>query len=215
MDRACSARISAGVTACDGSEMSLQSGEIRPQPRRPRQWAMDSRASHDTHRAARFTSLPAPPAPILVMPGPVVSPAAVEDAAAMVSENGAGAVVRAGFVVAPVLLGDGPGTVRRPDDYGIGSPQTDTAVRYLPRCRAIAERVSIRTRAPRGSASGPVRCDRSFHRPSRPAEGTRSGDRRDVSLSPVPASHNPRPKRDACDNPPSRICRLCVAMPRS
>jgi hypothetical protein len=210
MDRPCSVRISAGVTACDSPEMSLQSGEIPPQLARPRQWAMDSRASHDTHRAARSTRLTAPPAPILTEHGPVVPKATVQGVAAMASD-GAGAVVRAGSVVAPVLLGDGPGTVHYPDSGGIESPQTDTGVRYLPRRQTLAARVSIRTRTLVGCASGPVRGDRSFHRPSRPEDGTRSGDRRDVSLSPVPASHIARPNRDACDNAPSRIRRLCVA----
>lgn len=201
--------------------MSLQSGEIPRQPVPPRQWAMDSRASHDTHRAARFTNHQAPPAPGLPKHGPVVSPATVKGAAAMASD-GAGAVVRAGSVVAPDLLGDGPGTVHDPDRIQIRSPQTDTGVRYLPLSHTAAPawgelgaRVSTRTRSrAMRRASGPVRGDRSFQRPSRPEEGTRSGDRRDLSLSPVPASHIPRPNGDTRDNPASRIRRVCVAQPR-
>lgn len=213
MNRRCSGWISGLDTACDSPEMSLQSGEIPRQPAPPRPWPMDSRASHDTHRAARFTRYTAPPAPRLVVIGPLVSKATAQDAAAMAS-GGDGAVVRAGSVVAPVLPGGGPGTVHPRDDTDNGSPQTDTGVRYLPRCRALAERVSRRNRMPPGCAAGQVRRDRSLPSPSWPGEGTRSRDRRDVSLSPVPAPHTALPARDACDTTPSRIRRLCVAQPR-
>ena len=180
--------------------MSVQNGEIRRQPGPPRKLVMDSRASHDTYRAAGFTSLPAPPAPILVKADPVVSMAAVPGTPARMP-GGAGIVVRAGSVVAPALLGDGPGIpaparqdfIRCSVTDVTRSPQTDTAVSYLPPSRGEnGARVSIRMPGPSGTASGSFRGDCSLHRPFRPTEGARSRDRRDVSLSPVPAPHNAR-----------------------
>ncbi len=217
MDSICSARISAAVAGCRPSEMSLQSGEIRRQPEPPRKPVMDSRASHDTFRAAGFTSLTAPPAPILVKPAPAVSMATVPGHPARMP-GGAGIVVRAGSVVAPVLLGDGPGT-----PFAMGrdcsvtgktqSPQTDTGVGYLPPSRSHrgndGARVFTRMPVASGAASGSVRGDCSLHRPFRPPEGTRSGDRRDVSLSPVPASHIAR--FAPCRHQPPRIRRSVVA----
>jgi hypothetical protein len=231
MDRACSRRISADDTARDSPEMCLQTGEIHPQPGAPRPVAMDSRASHDTHRAARFTSLTAPPAPILVTHGPVVSMATVQGAAAMASD-GAGAVVRAGSVVAPVLLGDGPGTSHHGPNPKIGhssvigeiiSLKIVTGMLYWPRCQATGAGVSqngTRISVPSGvllqRLFGTVRGDRSLHRPPWSAKGARSGDRRAVSLSPVPASHIQRfaaaPDESCCRALlPSRIRRVPVA----
>jgi hypothetical protein len=224
----------AAVTPCDRSEMSLQSGEIRRQPAPPRTMAMDSRASHDTYRAAGIASLTAPPAPILATPVPCASRATVPGIPARMPD-GVGAVVRAGSVVAPVLLDDGPGSVPimgtatrriiawpieyrpfiRPSTTQVKpSLQTDITVRYLARSRSThGERVSPRTVPLARRRSGMVRGDRSLHLPLGAPEGTRSGDRRDVSLSPVPAPQSAPPAPRFTQ--PSRICRRCVAKRRS
>jgi hypothetical protein len=203
----------------------MQNGEIRRQPRPRRTGGMDSRASHDTYRAARFPSPYAPPAPGLATQAPVVAPTTAPGAA--LAPSGAGAVVRAGTVVAPVPPGDGSGTVHHPRDTTAASPQTDTGLRYLPRNRSAMPcivagglKVSIRAVAPMRCVPRPVRCDRSLHGPPRPGAGTRSGDRRDVSLSPVPASHSSPATNDkglGASSPSggisARIRRLCMAQP--
>lgn len=217
MDSICSARISAAVTGRRPGEMSLQNGEIRRQPGPFRKLVMDSRASHDTYRAAGFMSLKAPPAPILVKADPVVPTATAPGNPARMP-GGAGIVVRAGFVVAPVLLGDGPGipfaserdSIRCSVTDEAQSPQTETGMSYLAPGRGNhGARVSIRMPGPGGPASGSVRGDRSFHRPFRSPEGTRSRDRRDVSLSPVPAPHIVRGA--PCRHQLPRIHRRAVA----
>lgn len=236
MDRACSLRISKPDTACDSPEMSVQSGEIPAQPASPRKTAMDSRASHDTYRAACSASLQAPPAPILVDREPIVSTATVQGLPAR-RPDGAGIVVRAGSVVAPALLGDGPGTASgnagraisvKPQVFDGQSPRIETIARYLPHRRRTAvqwnalagspgERNSTPVLAFFRHGRGMVRGDRSSRRPSRPKGGTRSGDRREVSLSPVPAPQLARPYGDCPRRLPcsSRICRLPVAQHRS
>jgi hypothetical protein len=206
MNSICSWRISAPDTPRDRHVMSLQNGEIPPQPEPPRPMAMDS---HDAHRAAGPHNANAPPAPRVATSGSDVSKATDQDAAAMAS-CGAGAVERTGSVVAPALFADGPGLpfrlllsarVRRP----ICRPQTVMTACYPPRGRAVqwltpepfgaiplgalglcTMRVSPWTRL----RLQDVRGDRSCHQPLWPA-GTRSGDKREVSLSPVPASHIP------------------------
>lgn len=224
MDSACSGRISAVVTPCDTPEMSLQSSEIQRQPRPPKSWVMDSRACRDTYRPAVFADLSAPPAPFPATCGSAAFKATVRDPSAKGS-RGAGAIDRAGSVVAPVPFAGGPGTNRKEitqkalhasDNFLIDSLQNDTSAWYLPRQqligrlkRAYSQKVSSRTRLFWRLMSGPVRGDRSRH-PLQWAAGTRSGDRRDVSLSPVPASHITR-RRLACDNPPSRICQPPMA----
>lgn len=226
--------------SCDCPEMSRQSGEIRAQPGPPRSVAMDSRASHDTYRAAGFASLPAPPAPILARSVPWVSAVTVQGTAAMVPD-GAGAVVRAGSVVAPVLLDDGPGTspvtmpvfatvnggtikghlsIRSSATRVQASLQTDITVRYLQPSRTAHRRPTHGTRVsprmPPPARPGMVRGDCSLHLPFGATEGTRSGDRRAVSLSPVPAPQFPAALRITPHSAlPSRICRLCVAWRRS
>lgn len=219
MDSACSGQISGAVTGCDTLEMSLQSGEIHRQPAPPTSWFMDSRACRDTYRPAVFADLSAPLAPFTATHGPDAFKATVRDPAAKGS-CGAGAVDRAGSVVAPVPFADGPGigkeiarnALHTSDNFLIWSPQNDTSAWYFAHRqlmrrlkRAFGQKVSFRTcRFSRG-ASGPVRGDRS-RKPLRWAAGTRSGDRRDVSLSPVPASHIAR-RLLSRDNPPSRIRR--------
>jgi hypothetical protein len=210
MNSICSRRISAPDTPRDRHVMSLQNGEIPSQPATPRPMAMDS---HDAHRAAGPQNANAPPAPRVATSGSDVPKAADQDAAAMAS-CGAGAVERTGSVVAPALFADGPGLpcslllfarALRP----ICRPQTVMTACYLPRGRAVHHAVQGLTPEPFGAiplgALGrravrvspwtrfrlqDVRGDRSRHQPSWPA-GTRSGDKREVSLSPVPASHIP------------------------
>jgi hypothetical protein len=181
--------------------MSLQNGEIPPQPASPRSMAMDS---HDAHRAAGPNDAKAPPAPRVATSGSGMPKATDQDAAAMAS-CGAGAIERTGSVVAPALFADGPGlpcrlplSARAPAP--ICRPQTVMAACYSPRCRAVR----WLTPEPFGALGfrktpvspcrrvrpQDVRGDRSCHQPSWPA-GTRSGDKREVSLSPVPASHIP------------------------
>ncbi len=218
----CAARISTADTACDSPEICLQSGEIHPQPARHRNPAMDSRACRDTHRPTVFAKHPAPPASLPAPHGFAAFKATVRGSAAM-EPLGAGAVGRAGSVVAPAPLVDGSGIVlsNAPniqwlDISGILSLQTDTSACYSRRNRpekpddeAFGPRDSRWTRRINARASASVRGDRSRHL-LRQATGTRSGDRRDVSLSPVPASHQPAIGRP-CDNRPSRIRRDRVA----
>lgn len=218
MNSACSGRISAEVTRCDSPEMWLQSDEIHPQLPPPTSCGMDSQACRDTYRPAVFADLSAPPAPFPATCGSAAFEATVRDPTAKGS-RGAGAVDRAGSVVAPVPFAGGPGTIRNEitqnalhasDNFLIRSPQNDTSAWYLPH-RQVAERpkrasgrkVSSRILRFSRSTSGPIRGDRS-RRPLWWAAGTRSGDRRDVSLSPVPASHIVS-RLYCCDNPSSRI----------
>lgn len=239
MNRVCSSRISSADTAGDSPEMCMQNGEIPQQPPLPRTRAMDSRASHETHRAAGFASLPAPPAPILAKCGPAASRVTVTGAAAK-APDGAGAVDRAGIVVAPVPLADGPGiagleinvskTVRRRNTLSTYGLQSDTGRCYSrsrqsgsPPYAQTAVRVSEPVRASSRRHPVSARGDRSRHQPFPAGAGTRSGDRRDVSLSPVPAAQTSRhrntqaPTRQArvvataCDNRASRIRRDRVA----
>lgn len=219
MNSICSRRISAADTPRDRPVMRLQSGEIHRQPPSPRPLAMDS---HDAHRAAGPSSSIAPPAPRAVMSGSDAPKATDQDAAAMAS-CGAGAVERTGSVVAPALFADGPGlscalplsTLQRlpisrpPACTPPRRPQSVMAPCYPPRgSKARSLLQGGRDRAISVSPGRPPRLpdargDRSRHQPSWPA-GTRSGDKREVSLSPVPASHLPG------DNGP-RIFRLRVA----
>jgi len=230
MNSICSRRISAPDTPRDRHVMSLQNGEIPPQPAAPRPMAMDS---HDAHRAAGPHNSNAPPAPRVSTSGSDVPKATDQDAAAMAS-CGAGAVERTGSVVAPALFADGPGLpcllllfarALRP----ICRPQTVMTACYPPRGRMMRWLTpdplgAVRPRATsvspcKGLRPQDVRGDRSRHLPLWPA-GTRSGDKREVSLSPVPASHTPARHRRRLatrrrldhkhDNRP-RICRARVA----
>lgn len=236
MNRVCSSRISGADTAGDSFEMSMQNGEIPQQPRLPRSWAMDSRASHETLRAADFASLPAPPAPILAKYGPAASRVTVTGAAAK-APDGAGAVDRAGIVVAPVPLADGPGIAgpsppalpprgvssdRGSIRLSTSSPQSDTGALYsrnrdsgCPPIALTSARVSDPVGPPSRRLPVSVRGDRSRLQPFVAGAGTRSGDRRDVSLSPAPTAQTERPRptgaATACDNRASRIRRDRVA----
>lgn len=223
MPRACWSRISAKVTRRDTAEMSLQRGEIPRQTPPSRRLAMDSQASRDTHPVAVPATLTAPPASSVVEHGPDAFKATVRVFSAK-NPYGAGTVVRAGSVVAPALLGDGPGTSSAGRSGRIADgPGIDTSACYPARVIFLAirpatadARVSSRTaalRTLRRRGSGTVRGDRSRHRPQGQA-GTRSGDRRDVSLSPVPASHTVSTRHRFPLAPP-RICRDRVARPQA
>jgi hypothetical protein len=238
MNSICSRRISAPDTPRDRHVMSLQNGEIPSQPATPRPMAMDS---HDAHRAAGPHNSNAPPAPRVSTSGSDVPKATDQDAAAMAS-CGAGAVERTGSVVAPALFADGPGlscSLRLSVQGGrpICRLQTVMTACYPPRGQTVewltarpfdqnpfgaAARRAIRVSPCRHLRPQDVRGDRSRHQPSWPA-GTRSGDKREVSLSPVPASHTPvrppvrhhrlsapYPLDHRHDNRP-RICRARVA----
>lgn len=234
MNSPCSAWISAADTGCDDPEMSLKcpgkAREIWPQPARSRQSAMNNRECHDMRRAAGFADLMAPPASPSAMSGrPGAWRAAVRRTAAMVWA-GTGAVDRAGNEVAPALLGDGPGFASRPvasiDPSTYWRPGTDTNACYPAGLRprstmtfGVAQSSLLRSARQPAQASRSHRGDCSRHRPMRPEAGTRSGYRRDVSLSPVPASQPSAPRRPcrrdnaplACDNSPARICGPRVA----
>lgn len=180
--------------------------EIHWQSVQPSPWGMNSRVRFESFRDAGFANFTAPPAlslAQLVKPG--TFKATVRYAAAMAS-GGAGAVRRAGTEVAPALPGGGPGivlvmspqTARVP----VGRQKSDTAPCYPAHRRltdAIAhgkgQRYFVRMRCAVMRASRIVRGDRSRFPTFGPAAGTRSGYRRDVSLSPVPAPQPFRPSR--------------------
>ncbi|MGF7153804.1 hypothetical protein GGR40_001574 [Novosphingobium gossypii] len=224
MDSACSLRISAPDTPCDSSEMSLQSGEIRKQSAPATNRSMDDPACRDTHRPAMIADRPAPPALVAAPHGSPAFKATVRGSTAK-APRGVGAVDRVGPVVAPVPLADGsetfryihPGAIfaryfRTAHEVPADSPETDMSGCYSPP-RAVEQSAagdSLWTRPESGRRSGSARGDRS-RSPFRIA-GTRSGDRRDVSLSPVPASQL-FPLSIAMRHDPSRLRRSRVAWP--
>jgi len=188
--------------------MCAQSSEIRRQPGPLTKSAMDSRACHDTHRAAGLEDMAAPPALHVAETGPAALKATVRGTTAKVP-RGAGAVVRAGSVVAPALLAVGPGitcrrnivskNIRRSDYLWIQSPQIDIRAHYRAHHRPAATHGAGRDTGNSARVlpfvqriTGPVRGDCSRQLPFGPKAGTWSGDRREVSLSPVPAPH-PKP----------------------
>lgn len=179
--------------------------------------------------AVDFAKFMAPSPPPFAKPvDPETFRATARRTAAKVS-GGAGAVRQAGHEVAPALPDDGPGSLFETPIQVIGPaigqslarrPKSDTGPWYPPRRRLLpatrygrAQRYSGRTQCPNPHASGPARGDRSRFSTSKSGAGTRSGYRRGVSLSPVPAPHIPAfSEADGCR---STIRHRCDRTPRN
>ncbi len=197
---------------------------MQQQTARSRSLAMESRTRLESFRASGFAkhlALGLPPA-FAKSVMPEAFQATIRDAAAM-APGGAGAVRRAGIEVAPALPGDGPGShsgsgitvpfspeTARPDRGPVHRPESDTGACYPPRrtsARATPPGPDQRYSAPMPCetphAPEAARGDRSRIPALLPEAGTRSGNRRDVSLSPVPAPQSSR--RCASATRPSRI----------
>lgn len=165
---------------------------------------MTRRAGQISFRAAGFATHAAPHADELAMSSrPAAAGITVQRATAK-AQDGAGTVCRADLSVAPALPGRGPGIEIFPTCPPTGQIDSANRVKYVIKFLIQSQAGACCIRNSRGDRSRRSHCHMAVV-----AAGTRSGNGRNVSLSPVPAPH-PCPPRRRARQP--RNCRQCVAI---
>ena len=186
-----------------------KTGEMRWQNASPKPLAMESRTRFESFCAPGFAKHLAPClTPVSAKPVLFRTFKATARCAAAMVTGGAGVVRQAGTEVAPALPGGDPGSsffaasshaAKKLDIRRVKRRESDAGL--CCRLRRQTLRAAFPGSGPRYSApaqcvvphaSWEARGDRSRFLAFGPETGTRSGNRRDVSLSPVPAPQ-PRP----------------------